>query len=549
MKRPFVAVSASRALGAIAVAAVAQPALAERLPITIDGVFDDWQPSAIVFTDPAGDGGVGRDFLSLRIADDDRFLFLRLEVSAEFSLSESNNVTLYIDADNDAGTGLAVNGIGAELEWRFGARSGFIHAPGGATPISAPAIRFRAGPTVTSSTFEIAIGRDTTPLNGGPLFTSPVIRISLRDILGGDRLPNVGSTLEYTLDQGDLPPEELLPIERERPRDLRLVSYNVLFDSIFEPGLEPSFGRQLAAAAPDIIAFQEIYDGPHTAPATANLVSAWVTPPPGGFHGARLGDCITISRFPILGSWALDSNLASLIDATPVLGSRLLLINAHLPCCTNNAGRELEIDRIMAFIRDARTPGAGALDLAPEEPILIMGDMNLVGLSRQVTSLLTGDILDQSTFGPDFAPDWDGTPFTSVTPRQTDKRMGYTWRNDGGSFWPGHLDYIIYSDSVLESGSSFVLYTPEIPPARLTALGLQPADSLASDHLLFCADFRTPLPLAADFNRDGDVNATDLADTLASWGACDCPQDVNGDGVVNASDLALLLASWGPRPR
>lgn len=50
----------------------------------------------------------------------------------------------------------------------------------------------------------------------------------------------------------------------------------------------------------------------------------------------------------------------------------------------------------------------------------------------------------------------------------------------------------------------------------------------------------------ADFNSDGVVDASDLADLLAAWGACmGCPEDLDGDGMVGASDLAALLAAWG----
>lgn len=59
-------------------------------------------------------------------------------------------------------------------------------------------------------------------------------------------------------------------------------------------------------------------------------------------------------------------------------------------------------------------------------------------------------------------------------------------------------------------------------------------------------------PCPADFNGDGTVDASDLAELLAAWG----PQggggfvlpDLNLDHVVDASDLAVLLASWGPCP-
>jgi subtilisin-like proprotein convertase family protein len=50
----------------------------------------------------------------------------------------------------------------------------------------------------------------------------------------------------------------------------------------------------------------------------------------------------------------------------------------------------------------------------------------------------------------------------------------------------------------------------------------------------------------ADINRDGAVNAADLATMLGAWGACGaCEADLTGDGQVLGDDLALLLSSWG----
>lgn len=52
-----------------------------------------------------------------------------------------------------------------------------------------------------------------------------------------------------------------------------------------------------------------------------------------------------------------------------------------------------------------------------------------------------------------------------------------------------------------------------------------------------------------DLNRDGDVNAQDLAILLAAWGPCadcdgGCAADFDGDCAVGATDLARLLAAF-----
>ena len=62
------------------------------------------------------------------------------------------------------------------------------------------------------------------------------------------------------------------------------------------------------------------------------------------------------------------------------------------------------------------------------------------------------------------------------------------------------------------------------------------------------ADCGTSIP--TDIDGDGDVDAADLAQLLATWGQCpvppgSCPADFDGSGNVGASDLAQLLATWG----
>jgi len=68
--------------------------------------------------------------------------------------------------------------------------------------------------------------------------------------------------------------------------------------------------------------------------------------------------------------------------------------------------------------------------------------------------------------------------------------MGYTWRNDGSSYNPGKLDYIIYTDSNLSISKHFVLNTLAIPNSTLVEWELESDDTNeASDHLPRVADF------------------------------------------------------------
>ena len=100
------------------------PALAEQAPITIDGRFDDWAGLTPIASDPAGDGGSGIDLIQIWASDEPDQLFIRMDGTAEFDLSENNNLSIYIDTDEDSTTGLLHDGIGAELLFEFGERTG-----------------------------------------------------------------------------------------------------------------------------------------------------------------------------------------------------------------------------------------------------------------------------------------------------------------------------------------------------------------------------------------------------------------------------------------
>lgn len=476
-----------------AICGIASAAGAERLPVVLDGAFDDWNAVPPAWTDPSGDAGSsGIDFGGLWLADDAKYLYLRFEVGPELLLNDGNNINLALDTDNNAATGQAVNGIGADLVWRPGQKSGTFYYGATQVTVQWDDCGFIGLPTVSGAAFEVAFRRDALPDGAHPLFPGgggTAIRVLLRDTgAGGDILPNTGQTLSYQFDAGAPILDTPVPLARQLPTDLRIITWNVLSDGPWNGTLQPRFKRQIQAVAPDILGFQEIYN--HTPEVTRALIASWL---PGTWYAAGNNDCITVSRYPVLGSWPLDGNLAVYLDTEAVIGRRTLVINVHLPCCTNDSGRQQEIDRILSFLRDAVTPG-GSLDLPHGAAIVFLGDTNLVGGSARRTSLLTGDISDNAAFGPDFAPDWDGGSLTDVVSRQTEKRLCYTWLSATSAFWPGRLDYLVYNDSAVSPANHFVLDPSEMSPDSLAAHGLQAADAGASDHRLHCVDFRMSSP-------------------------------------------------------
>lgn len=469
---------------------------AQSARIFLDGVFSDWAAIPPLHSDPIGDPiGGDIDFQQLWAANDENYLFIRIEVGAEINLQDLNEVTLFLDTDDNPSTGISVEGIGAELEWNFGNRSGFFTANGSTYPIFHDDIGVVTVPTVTSDDFEIALRRDAVPVGQIPLFSGQDIRMVFKNqVSGGDMLPSTSGGVSYTFSNDPLSPLEPIPIAQKNSNTIRFLSYNVLNDGLFDAPRVPHITRLLQAIQPAIIGFVEIYN--HTAQQTSSQVENIL--PSGAqqqwYASKVMPDIIAVSRYPILntffieGSTPSSNNGAFLIDLRPQFDSDLLLIVAHPPAGSNNTGRQYEIDAIMAFIRDAKA--GGALTLAPNTPILVTGDLNLVGYAQQLTTLLSGQIVNAGQFGPPFIPDWDGTDFSDLLPRSVNLPMYFTWYSETSSFSPGRLDFMIYSDSVIESLQQFVLYTASLPIDTLNAYGLLAEDATsASDHLPVVGDF------------------------------------------------------------
>ena len=109
-----------------------------------------------------------------------------------------------------------------------------------------------------------------------------------------------------------------------------------------------------------------------------------------------------------------------------------------------------------------------------------------------------------------------------------------TWRSDfENNFWPGHLDFLIYSDSSLEATKSFVVHTPSMSTERLELFNLLPDDSLGSDHLLFVADFR---PTFVDTDENGLPDFWEILQFEAT-GTTQATDDLDFDGSSNIEEF------------
>jgi endonuclease/exonuclease/phosphatase family metal-dependent hydrolase len=159
--------------------------------------------------------------------------------------------------------------------------------------------------------------------------------------------------------------------------------------------------------------------------------------------------------------------------------------------------RQIHADTIVRWMRDIRDSGQSE-DVADNTPVVILGDMNAVPNAslQPLETLLSGDIADEKTFGPDFRIDWDGTNMADANPSHNGlNHEYYTWRNDGEPFPPSALDRILFTDSVMTVRRGFVMNTMTMSPEDLANLGLQKTDALYGrdpsyyDHLPLVVDF------------------------------------------------------------
>ncbi len=464
---------------------------ADLMPIQLDGSFDDWNEVQPLHVDPVGDGGTA-DFGAVSVVNDHEYLYLRFEVTGDVQPDEQQSLELYLDTDLNAATGTSFGGIGAELVWRFGSRSGTYRPAGTSYTVYHDNVGLMMGPTVSNHEFEVALRRGITPAGGVPLLTGGAVRFILRDATSGDLCPNSGS-ISYTFTAGS-DVAETLPLGRENPAHLRLMTWNILQDGLWDDAKYAAQDRLLDAIDPDVMVLNEIWD--HSAAQTAARVETFLPSGAGEQWYAAKVDAgnVIVSRLPILQTWLVNGSTslretAALIDLGPGQAKDLLLVACHLRCCTDDATRQDEADGLVKFLRDARTAG-GVINLPADTPIVLAGDMNLVGWRQQLDTIVTGDIVDNATYGVDSPPDWDGTDLAVPPSRHPDGRGGYSWRSDTSSYYPGLLDFIFYTDSALTVHNHYILETRTLLPATRTATGLQATDiPTASDHAPRVADF------------------------------------------------------------
>ena len=462
-------------------------------PITIDGLFDDWAEVDVSYSDSQGDGA-DADFADIKITYDNDFLFIYFNVhDGEYLMQDWNEFHLYIDADNDTTTGYYINGIGAELDWLFGDRSGSYYIMDGIIDIYQNDLTLRMAPTITNHEFEICISRNSNVLTMDGTQVLVEGKVILTDTgQNADQIPDENGGISFSIGEDYIMPPTPITFDKRDETDIRLVTHNVWNSSLLDPNYEVYFQRIYQALDPDIVALQEMYENTNQ---LHSLFNDWF-PDEQWYVSSQFRDNIIISKYPVLEEDYFTSSertMVAMLNTEDDLGSNLMIFNAHLACCNNDESRQYDADEFVSNWRDWRENDNGPFTLTEGTPFVYVGDFNLVGYRQQLTTFTEGDIEDENTFGDDYNLDWDNTSIADLFSRHSHIRMGYTWRWDNSSFSPGKLDYVLYTDSVLDTSKHFVFNTLTMDSASLAEYGLEAMDSYnSSDHSPRVLDIKIP---------------------------------------------------------
>ena len=452
--------------------------------IFLDGQFNDWSNPDLVIEDGT-DNPSAINVDKLEVQFDDEYVYFKIELDREILLQQNNDILLGVDFDANPQTGLDHGNIGAEWVFNFGNRSGFLFN-GGILLSEHDDVGLVAAPTVSSEVFEVALLREFRK-NGINFRMGDEINVHI-STQGefGDWAPSSGIA---SLDISAVRPIQVpqYQLAKDASTEFRFVSYNVLRDNIFKPSVQNDFRRLMQAVDADVYCFQEIYDNDEN-DLLDLMLDLDILDNTLNWYAAKKGpDLIMISRYPIVFDQAIGNNSIQVVD---VDGQDVFIVNTHLPCCENDLGREIEIDQILQYIRRAKDNTVG-YNLEENTPIIICGDMNLVGQSSQLEALIEGDIFDNSFFGPDVTMDWDGSSLEDLTAPTTGFPAAFTWYSPFSSFFPGRLDFVLFTDSRLEVLNSFVLNSQGLDQSEQTQYQILDGASLnASDHMPVVADFK-----------------------------------------------------------
>jgi endonuclease/exonuclease/phosphatase family metal-dependent hydrolase len=424
--------------------------------------------------DDRADGGL----VELRASAFADGLWLGFEFADEIDADSGSGFVLHLDADGDPATG---DEHGCELVFDLMARHGSLHPP---RDLPGEGRLFRRlgleiAPAYASRSVELFIPRSIR--GGESIFSGPAVELFV--VARGDRVPDDGAVRLRWADD----PVRVKPISLERTGQLRVASWNLERDGLFDVERQEAQDRILQVLDADVLVVCESFnrDADEVLARAAGFFSHAVKADPGN---------VLLSRHPILESWAILSaptdrrgyrGSAVLVDAPR---GPFLVLPQHWRCCAKGeSSRLFEADATIGFLRDAFTEG-GNFSLPSRVPFIVIGDLNLVTSRRPLDVVLSGIVIDKDSYGPDFPPGPGGTGLRVVELRHSDAPFLYTWHSGETKYYSARLDWALVPTGV-SVDRSFVLDTGTMFGSRLEEYGLRRGDSrVASDHMPIVVD-------------------------------------------------------------
>lgn len=142
---------------------------------------------------------------------------------------------------------------------------------------------------------------------------------------------------------------------------------------------------------------------------------------------------------------------------------------------------------------------------------------------------------------------------SDLLPGNVSRVLRNTLDPPGGSFgWVvetddelgGQAPYLVRTADVDNDGDDDVVVLVATAPSPLTAAESGRLVGYASTEML--ANSPGEETCLGDFDEDGLVGGSDLAQLLGAWGTDDPAIELSGDTLIDGADLALLLGAWGP---
>ena len=500
------------------------PSIAGRVPIQLDGHFDDWTGVPIWSQATASSGPLQAAWAT----DDAHWWYLSFAVRDSVSHSGMpGTLHLLIDADDNAQTGgtvfdtaVGLAGVDVALDLsrsdktqgnRVGAGAALrtVGPSGLSASRSAYELSVVALPSWSATRFELRLARGGTLDGFAPLGRTVRARLVFEATSGAvTALPAARFGFAIPLDPRART-QRVSAMPSKANGSVRVVQWNVSEGSFRSPA---NHAKLLAAVQPDVILLDEAY----AETSDATLAEFFARPELAALgrwrfvysrSGGRQRTVVATRDRDIrqAASMVRMEYPAGVLDSVramvPTAAQPLFDIEAKAQL--SSTGAWITIDGIETlfvpldlqsggFFRNPqdqlRVLQSRAIRAAVQRELasratrgalVIAGDFNAIGSYESISMLQQG-------------LDLDGSDLALSDAWRLGERSLATWTDPKvGQFLPGRLDLTLFSDAAFERTGGFTFTSAELAPALAASLGVTPETSeRASDHLIVVTDLR-----------------------------------------------------------